>query len=314
MRPRNNTGAAGLSSPRSYAIEGGIFVLWDLSKAPTRGTNLRERLGRGLKMRGGALIPHEKQEDETTLVDGITNKRGKLAVGPMDPDAFVLRMAGTSQRPLATWMPRLSADSTNDQQSKECRSTMIFDQEDSKSWAWITDAFRLAKPPVGGGVRGEELGFDDAGFLSCLYDKVTSFPNMDRSTLALSVHRNLGFIVDDARIGQLSQILCIGEVQGTVSARTGRSYESSETLLRADTGIYFGAGIGTGRFVHEKGDPKEATDGEDRLVKLFVHTGEVKPDDELNNSEDPKSNISRLEKNITKRPIRGWVKVPRPGG
>ena len=309
---RGQKSAAGGEYP-SFALNHSVLTLWDMSKKPINNSDLRERMGGAAKTRGAAIIDLDESTGRSLVADGITNKKLRaVSVAPFDPDAFALRMWGDRDDRYASWMPRLTSDAKTPSYDENHRSTMVTDNEDDQSFGWLDDVIRLATAPSGGDLIGEGLQYDQAGFLESLYEEGYGFAEMKRSVVTNTLHRNLGFVADGTRIGQWSQVLCIGEVKGTQAAAGGRQHQHSETLIRADAGIYFGK-EGTGRLVHNKqeSDPGEENDPI-RTVFLKLE-GTATKDEHFDNASDANNDVQPLDKSIAKKEIRGWVRIPKPG-
>jgi hypothetical protein len=94
-----------------------------------------------------------------------------------------------------------------------------------------------------------------------------------------------------------------------------RPKTENELGLRLDVGFLCdAAGKKVARLTDEQ--PPSAADqgeGDIKLVTLFVSEEEASPDDKLDTLEDANSNHEKLPKPVKKHPIRGWVKIPKPG-
>lgn len=293
----------------------GFLPLWDMSNEPSNNADLSERLGEAAKVRGVAIVGHDKETGATTYADGVTHKRNKNSAAPIDPDSFVFRLFGSPGRRFGTWMVRLTADMHENQSGENCRSTMITDNETDMSFAWLTDAVSLVSAQ-GGDLIGEGLAYDQAGFLEGLYEKEYDFATYKRCALSFSLHRNKGFVDDGNSMGQLSQMMTlVPDGSGTVAAATGRggtARTGAELAFRADAPIKFSSGIGRLHVVRDPG-AKDVESDEPRLVHLILHTLGTE-DDHFDTAEDPNSDFARLPKKVKKQIIRGFVRVPRGGG
>ena len=297
----------------SFLASLGLIPLWDMSLEPLDNIIPRDRLGIAAKARGVAIVGVDKKTGATTYADGVTHKRQKNSVAPMDPDSFVYRLWGDPSDRWGSWMVRLTADMDVYQSGENCRSTMIVDNDDNMKWAWLTDAFNVIEAPNGGDIIGEGLAYDPAGFLESLYEKEYSLAESKRGALAMSVHRNKGFVNDGGRVAQWAHVFVIGDQKGTVNSRNGRIRERNELLIRADAGIFFGKAIGTGRIVHEKADSKDGPESDEtRTVRLQVIENAAR-DEKLEGTDDLNSDFENIEKTVQKKKILGWVKVPKPG-
>jgi hypothetical protein len=294
----------------------GMLPLWDMSSEPANNADLRERIGEAAKVRGVAIVGLNKDKGSTTYADGITHKRQKNAAAPFDPDSFVFRLWGTPARRFGSWMVRLTSDMNEHQSGENCRSTMIVDNATDMSFGWLSDVVSLIET-AGGDVIGEGLQFDSAGFLESLYEKEYSDATGKRAALSNSLHRNKGFVDDGNFVGQWSQMMTlVPDGSGTVSAARGRAQRdrtSAELALRGDSAIKFRNGIGRLHVVDDPGAKEYETD-EPRLVHLILHNSPASNDDHFDPAQDPNCDFSRIEKAVEKLPIKGYVRIPRPGG
>ncbi len=93
-----------------------------------------------------------------------------------------------------------------------------------------------------------------------------------------------------------------------------RSRQENELGLRLDVGFLVDKAGKVGRIPNDQpASPAGESDGDIKLVRIFVSEEDGSPDDGLDTLEDSNSNHEKLPKPVPKKKIQGWVKIPKPG-
>lgn len=325
-QPKNSAGGGIPSEPDAYEVIRGILPLWDMSSEPSNNEDFEKKLGKADHIRGGAIVRLEKTSNRNTVADGIINRRKIPSIMQMDPDSWVLRLYKTKGGAyVGTWNVRLSVDHTAADDTMGNRGTMVIDQNTDQQWAWLGDALRITAPKGGSRIADREIMFTHAGYLELLHEKSPQVPSVKRGALAINFARNVGFISDGTRVGQLSHVLCWpsnatptpggGGGRSTIPANRPKpvaiAEETAEVFLRGDAGFSFLEGNGRFDMKAPPSAPDEGKDKEIRLVQLYLDIA-GKPDDSIRNTaEDNNSNHQKIPKTEAKKIIKGWVRVPK---
>lgn len=288
-------------------------TFWDLSEKPTANDRIK-KLGADLASRAQALLGYDEKKHLGDFSDALPKTLGTPTQGgtkPVvslrlyEPDNWALRLHEENGRGRdSVWALRFISDHSNYARERECRSTMVIDQDEkAQSWAWLSDLTWLVD--LGTSVQDNELAFNGAGFLSMLY--AGGKPVKKRAALAINIAGNAGFLTQGTAIGQLQHIITIvGAAQGTLTRPT----KQTEAALRGD--VHFFTQKGLAQFYHEPMKTKDVYTDEPREVHFYVSEvdapslGMDAPDDLLSNHKK----IARL----AAKQWRAWVKVPRGGG
>lgn len=304
-----------------------VLPFWDLSKKPI--TNDRTaKFGSGGTLSGQAIEMVSEESGRRKFFDGLEfmgmagDPAPYSAKANMEPDNWVLRFHEADGRgDLSQWAIRDIADHTNYADQRECRGTMVIDQESDQGWAWRSDMEWLVD--LGTAVSDKELVFNGAGFLSCLYEgDITEYAEEGeggealqaaayrRMALAINMAGNAGYLTQGSQIGQLHHIIHLVSSGGGTVAAGGRPSIQTEAALRGD--VHFDINGALAQFVDEKEDTKENEYDEPREVHFYV-TGIPAPDLGQDAADDPMSNHPKIDRQQGVM-WRGWVKVPKPSG
>jgi hypothetical protein len=284
------------------------LTFWDLSESPTTNDRIK-KLGAELASRAQALADYDEKAHVGKYADALQPDRGQnqpvVTLRLFEPDNWVPRLHEENGRGKdSVWALRFISDHSNYAKERECRSTMVIDQDEkAQSWAWLSDVTWLVD--LGTSVEDNELAFNGAGFLTMLY--ATGKPIKKRAALAINMAGNAGFLTQGTAIGQLQHVLCIvGAGQGTLTRPT----KQTEAALRGD--VHFFTQKGLAQFYHEQEKTKDVYTDEAREVHFYVSEKDA-PDLGLDATDDLLSNHKKIPR-LGAKQWRGWVKVPRSGG
>lgn len=173
---------------------------WDLTDHPLANHRF-SKIGAGLALRGAAVEKFNERSGRRKFADGLVGtaeeEREKQssrysADVLLETDNWALRFHQLGgYKNLSTWALRLIADSTTSCSSRENRGTMVVDQAEGQTWAWLQDLLRIVNFKAG--VDHDELAFNGAAFLGMLYPDGRGGGQMTRGCAALNISKRAYF-------------------------------------------------------------------------------------------------------------------------
>jgi len=182
------------------------IIPWDFSSNPTNNKSRDSKLGSGDATHFAAFAKYNPRTHASTIADGVMGGSGN-SWWTLEPDNWMLR----THKEGSVWANRWIVDHKNEAKKKECRSTMVIDQEEEQNWAWTSDLMWVVD--LGADVE-KDLKINNAGFPASL---VGGKGNKTRAALAGNIAKNAGYVTDNKNVSQWWHILAPYKLGGKVA-------------------------------------------------------------------------------------------------
>lgn len=291
---------------RRYGSLKKTLVLWDLSRSPRDNSDLGELLGSG----DSAKAMVWSTFDNSTLAAGPfsgLNKGNFTSQRHFNPRNWMLRLHEKNGQGLkVVWDLRLVSDWQNRHDERNNGSTMVMNNCDKASWAWLPDSLVTGLLESGTPVLDKELELDDAALLALVSGNKGK---KERGALALNINRRAGFYTDLKLFAHLFHVLHITRLQslGSTQEEVCGKWFRGQGTLRGDVNWDFAGELG--HWVLDERPPE--TQG--RKVTGRFYLGEPDPTPPLKElNQDENSNHPTFLRSIDKG-IRCFVEIPIEG-
>ena len=143
---RWTTGATFPAANREYGAAKPLVIPWDFSESPQDNSDRNKKLGRGEGSHFAAFAAFDEETLRATLADGVSGKGSLSSYRLLEPDNWVLRLhEKNGDGEDSVWAHRLIVDDHHEDSKRTNRSTMLVDQCDEQTWAWIRDQWKIVR-------------------------------------------------------------------------------------------------------------------------------------------------------------------------